>query len=96
MNKIEEAINRISVLECPTGDLENRVIDIFESFANIDRSKLKVTRANELDRDEAEAYKIEIQGERQPIIVLAKSGYDDYVAKVVDVCLKSKPMAPLY
>ena len=32
MTHLEKAINRIKMLECPTGELENRVIDIFEEY----------------------------------------------------------------
>lgn len=85
MNKIDEAINRISILECPTGDLENRVAGILEDYGVADRNAVIIDKDNSLDRYEAQAYRVKITGEGQSIIVLAKSGSDDYVAKVVDV-----------
>lgn len=89
MKKINEAIGRIKILECPTGDLENRVEGILEDYGVADRSNVNVDRDKSLDRDEAQAYRVKIAGEGQSMIVLAKSGYDDYVAKVVDVYSKS-------
>lgn len=89
MNKIDEAIDRIRILECPTGDLENRVAEILEDYRVANGSKLNIHRENKLDSAEAQAYRVEIPGEGQSIVVMAKSGYDDYVAKVIDVYSKS-------
>lgn len=88
MNKIDEAIDRIRILECPTGDLENRVAEILEDYRVANGSKVSIRRDSKLDKDEAEAYRVEMP-EGQSIVVLAKSGYDDYVEKVVDVYSKS-------
>lgn len=89
MNKIDEAIDRIRRLECPTGDLENSVTLILEDYGVATISNVNIDRDNSLDRDDAQAYRVNIAGEKQSIIVLAESGYDDYVAKVVDVYSKS-------
>lgn len=89
MNKIDEAIDRIRILECPTGDLESRVAEILEDYRIADRSKVNIHRDSKLDREDAQAFKVQIPGERQSIVVMAKSGYDDYVAKVTDVYSKS-------
>ncbi|ADK14843.1 MULTISPECIES: hypothetical protein [Clostridium] len=85
MKKIDEAIDRIRTLECPTGDLENRVTEILEDYGVADRSKINVNRDEYFDKDEAQAYRVQILNQEHPIMVLAKSGYDDYVAKVTDV-----------
>lgn len=84
MKKIDEAIDRIRILECPTGELENRVTEILEDYRVSSRSKINVNRDNKFDSNEAQAYRVEIEGEDQSIMVLAKSGYDDYVATVID------------
>lgn len=89
MKNINKAIDRIRVLECPTGNLEDRVAGILEDYGVANRNKINVDRDKNFDRDEAQAYRVEITGEGQSIVVLAKSGYDDYVAKVVDVYSKS-------
>lgn len=82
MKKIDEAIDRIRTLECATGSLENRVTEILEDYGVAHENQIKVSRDEYLDKDDAQAYKVEIASEIQPIIVLAKSGYDDYVARV--------------
>ncbi|MFL0250916.1 hypothetical protein ACJDT4_10830 [Clostridium neuense] len=88
MNKINEAIHRIKELECPTGNLENRVEEILEDYRVANRDEISVKRDKYLDKGDSQAYLVKISGQNQPIIVLAKSGYDDYVAKVTDVYSK--------
>lgn len=85
MNNMNTAIERIKSLECPTGELENRVAGIIEDYGISIRSKVNIHRVRNLDRDEAQAYQVQIAGEEQSVIVLARSGLDDYVARVVDV-----------
>lgn len=85
MNKFNEAVSRIKILECPTGDLESRVAGIFADYGVADISKVKVRRKENLDSAQAQAYQVDIAGEGQSLVVLAESGYDDYVAKVVEV-----------
>lgn len=89
MNKIDEAINRIKDLECPTGNLENRVEEILEDYRVANKEEISVKRNKNLDKNDSQAYLVKISGQNQPIVVLAKSGYDDYVAKVTDVYSKS-------
>jgi hypothetical protein len=85
MSNIELAVSRIKILECPTGQLENRIASILQDYqvANIDA--IRVSREEHRDRDGLEAYGAEISGNNQNhITVLAKSGLDDYMATVVD------------
>lgn len=88
MEKIDEAIDRLRTLECATGSLEDRVTEILEDCGVAHENQIKVSRDEYLDKDEAQAYKVEIASEIQPIIVLAKSGYDDYVARVTEAYRK--------
>lgn len=90
MKKIDEAIDRIKILECPTGDIENRVTEILEDYRIANRNEISVNREQYFDAGEAQAYRVEIKGEDESIMVLAKSGYDDYVATVVDVYSNDK------
>jgi len=83
MHKIDEAIDRIKILECPTGELESRVAEILKDYGV--RDGVSVYRDESFDNNEAQGYRVEVAGEGHPFIVLAKSGYDDYVAKVTDV-----------
>lgn len=88
MKKIDEAIDRIKTLECATGNLENRIVGILEDYGVADRSKIDINRDSNFDTDEAQGYKVKIEGEPGSIVVVAKSGYDDYVAEVVNAYSK--------
>lgn len=85
MKKFDEAIDRIRTLECPTGELENRIAEILQEYGAADKNKVKIIRDKSFDRDDAQAYSIEITDKSQQFEVFAKSGFDDYVAKVVEV-----------
>ena len=84
MNSIENAIDRIRILECPTGEVALRVADILEDYNIANRNDLEIYRDRQFDRNGAEAYTAFSNKSNQSIIFLAKSGMDDYVAKVVD------------
>lgn len=85
MSKIDEAVDRIKRLECPTGEVEKSVALILEDYDVASGDDVRIGRDKRHDRDEAEAYRVDIAGQRQSLVVLAKSMDDDYVAKVVDV-----------
>lgn len=86
MENIISAIERIQRLECPTGELENRVAEILESYQIASRGEILINRKEQLDQDGAEAYCVEIgKRNKEFITILAISGSEDYVAKVVDV-----------
>ncbi len=87
MSDINHAIERIRVLQCPTGELENRIEEILKQY-NIDpKDEISVARVTDHDSNGAQAYKAAFARGRE-IIILAESGPDDYVAKVVDAKLK--------
>lgn len=89
MSNIEDAIERIKVLECPTGKLENRIAGILEDYGVANGNQVKVQKYEGLDLNESEGYCVNIPGvNNQSIIVVANSGMDDYVTKVTDVCIK--------
>jgi hypothetical protein len=86
MTKLEDAIERIRILECPTGDLEYRVARILDDYGVANKNEITVNRNERFDRNGAQGYSAKISNnEEQSIVVLAQSGLDDYVAKVVDV-----------
>ncbi|MFB9761275.1 MULTISPECIES: hypothetical protein [Bacillaceae] len=88
---LEDAVQRIKILECPTGDLEQRVKGILEEYGVANGDKLMVSRDKRFDQNEAQAYSATILGDQeqsQSIVILAKSGLDDYVAQVVDAYIK--------
>lgn len=86
MANLEKAIDRIKILECPTGKLEDRVTQIFEDYNVANRNEIIINRDEQSDKNGAKAYIANISSNTdQSITVLATSGLDDYVAKVVDV-----------
>ena len=86
MAALTDAIERMKALECPTGDLESRITEIFEDYEAANRKAVTVNRVKELDKDGTKAYRAQISGEQEEsVLILVKAGLDDYVAKVVDV-----------
>jgi hypothetical protein len=86
MAKLEDAMERIRALECPTGDLENRVAGILKDYNVAGFGAVTINRKKELDRDGAQGYSVNVSGGTGgSFVVLADSGMDDYVAKVVEV-----------
>jgi len=89
MSKIQDAMERIKILECPTGDVENRIAGILEDYGVANKSEVEVERYEGLDINGSEGFCVKIPGDnKQTIMVLANSGMDDYVAKVVDAYIK--------
>lgn len=89
MLKLEEAVKRIKALECPTGEVEYRVADILDDYGIADRNEISIKRDKSLDRNGAEGYLTNLPDNTGSIVILAKSGMDDYVAKVEDAYIKS-------
>lgn len=86
MSKIDDAIERIKILECPTGNVEARVAQIIENYGVANSNEITVERDKYVDNIKGEAYRAKISGNvDKSIIVVAESGLDDYVAKVTDV-----------
>lgn len=89
MSNLDDAVKRIKELECPTGDVQNRIAQIIVSYEAADIHQVTVNREEELDEDGAQAYIARMSNiEDKDIVVLATSGIDDYVAKVVDVYVR--------
>lgn len=83
---MEDVIKRIKELECPTGDLESRLLGILEDYGVATANEIMIDRNRKLDVNGAEAYNARIANNNdQTITILAKSGSDDYVVKVIDV-----------
>ncbi len=89
MSRLEQAVERIKALECPTGEVEYRVADILDDYGIADRNDISINRDVSLDRDGSQAYCTNLsKGNGKSIVILAKSGLDDYVAKVEDAYIK--------
>ncbi|CUH94830.1 hypothetical protein P22_0896 [Propionispora sp. 2/2-37] len=90
MTKLDAAVERIKILECPTGEVEARVADILVDYDVANRHEVTVRRENTLDRDGAQGYKARLSSDsRVSLSLWAKSGAEDYVAKVVGVSIDS-------
>lgn len=89
MPQIEDAIERIKRLECPTGEVENRVAGILEEYQIVRKGEAVVKRDKHFDKDGIEAFTSLIHEKKgNSLVILAKSGPEDYVAKVVDAYLQ--------
>ena len=85
MENLEGAMESIKVLECPTGDIKNRIRDILKEFEIANRSEIIVSRYHPLDKNGARGYSAKITRDKGlDIAILAVSGMDDYVVKVMD------------
>jgi len=86
MKNLIEAIDRISILECPTGELEEHIINILEDYRVANRNYIIISRHKERDKGDIKAYKIEFTNNKeQSFIILTKVGMDGYVVKVLKV-----------
>ena len=83
MEYIEDAIGRIKEIECPTGEINNRVIEVLTDFEVAARDEIIVRRDHSLDKNGVQGYNVNVS-QKLDIVVLAVSGRDDYVAKVID------------
>ncbi|MEQ8156369.1 MAG: hypothetical protein ABRQ25_16075 [Clostridiaceae bacterium] len=89
MSKLDDAIKRIKILECPTGEVETRIAGILEGYGVADKNHIEVKRHEGPRKNGAEEFRAKISGDNnQSVIVFAKSGVDDYVAKVTDAYVK--------
>lgn len=86
MSRLEDAVQKIKTIECPTGEVEYRVADILDDYGIANRNEVMINRDKSLDRDGAQAYRTNLSD--KSIVILAKSGLDDYVAKVEDAYIK--------
>jgi hypothetical protein len=89
MGNLEDALDRIKKIECPTGDLGKWIAGIVEDYNIGPKNEVKVMRVNDLDRNGAKGYKVEVAGQREnSMVVMATFGMDDYVMKVVDAYIE--------
>ncbi len=86
MSNIDAAMDRIKDLECPNGELTKRVADILERHGITNAGNVKIEKDQELDNIRTQGFRVSLPG-GESIIILIKSGYDDYVYQVVDAYL---------
>ena len=86
MTNLEKAIDRIKILECPTGKLEERLVSILEDYKVAKRDEILIKRDREADKGDLKAYRVGFKGDKEnSLLVFAKAGMDDYVIKVFEV-----------
>ena len=85
MPSITDAIERLKTLQCPTGDIKYRIAAILKDHEIENINEIKVDKDEGFIDNGEETYTVEISmKDGQSIMVLAKSGMDDYGAKVTD------------
>lgn len=85
MNKINEALDEIIKIECPTGELEKRINNILVDYDLINKNTI-VTEDETLNTIDAKAFCANTSNGR--LVVMARSGMDDYVATVVSAYIR--------
>jgi hypothetical protein len=83
---INNAIDEIKKIECPTGELENRVAGILADYDLENITTDSVHRDKSLDERDGKAFCVDTTNVK--LVIMATSGLDDYVAKVVHVYVK--------
>ena len=85
MSDIENAVARIKALECPTGEIENRIRGVLTDYQIANQNEISICKDHRFDRHGAQRYSAKFSGDNHlGIVVLAVSGMDDYVTKVID------------
>lgn len=85
MATVEDAIERIKELECPVGEVKNRVRGILMEYKVANGSEITVSRDHSLDKSGARGYRAHASRDSGlDIAVLTVSGMDDYVSQVID------------
>jgi len=86
MTKLKDAIDRISILECPTGELEKNIVNILEDYKVASKREIIISRHKKADRGDIKAYKIEFMNNKaQSFLIFTEVGMDGYVVKVLEV-----------
>lgn len=84
MTNIEAAMERIKQVECPTGELTERIAGILNDYQVANSKPISIARVPALDKNGEQAYQAKIFNDKE-IVFTAISGDDDYVAKVTGV-----------
>jgi len=86
MIKMDKAIERINILECPTGEVEERLKGILEDYGLAKADEIQIEKEDISDITGTQGYHIRLPHHNDHSIrVIAQSGFDDYVAKVTYV-----------
>lgn len=89
MENYSNVIDRLKIMECPAGKVEDKILNILLDYNVANRNDIEIKRVKE-DIDNSkngqEFYLARINGNKPINLELTCiSGEDDYVAKVVEV-----------
>jgi hypothetical protein len=81
-----EMMEEIKHLECPTGEVADRVMSILEDYNPSGQYQIIEEEDDDFIEDHMKLYNVFSEDEEAPSFgVVVKEGLDDYVAEVVDV-----------
>lgn len=90
MKEMEAVLMQLNELQCPAGEVEQRVEKIVAASGLSTKQEIQVSRNRQFDRDGATAYCVNLPGQAtKEIIVLTAIGMDGYVEKVVQAYASS-------
>ncbi|SEO62878.1 hypothetical protein [Propionispora vibrioides] len=89
MEPIDDILGRLKRMECPAGEVADRVRTMLAEYEAVAETEIAVFRERSLDRDGTQGYVARFPRNQNGLglAVLTESGMDDYVAKVVDAYL---------
>lgn len=88
MKSIDEAIERLKTLVCPTDDFMYRIKAILLDKGINDYKEIKVDKVEEFIDNGRETYIAKVKiNDSNTLVIKADSGLDDYVLNVTDVKL---------
>lgn len=86
MDTDNNMMEEIKHLECPTGEVIDRVMSILESHNPYGQYQIVEEADDDFIDDHMKVYSVFSEDEESPSFgVVVKEGLDDYVAEVVDV-----------
>lgn len=85
MSEIEEVLNKITKINCPVDEFEDKILEAYEGFSYEGEDEIVIERTEDLDRNELQAYSTYVNTTGSPeIIVYASEGSEHYVKAVED------------
>lgn len=85
MAQVREFIERMNKMQCPNGEIEQKVAKLVEEYHLGQKDQVAVYRETDYDTAEVEGYRIDIVNENPVSFkLLATTGAEDYVIRVIE------------
>ena len=85
MAQMSKFIERMNNMQCPNGEIEDKVKTIVEEYHLASKDQVSVHRETDFDTVEAEGYRLDINNENpMSFKVLTSTGAEDYVIRVIE------------